>query len=348
MPFNVWDQAVLTELVNRDIQIGWEEQPSLARQIAPLFTVQDRNIRLDTIELHSFGKGQFKAPDGTPALYTPKMRVTEEGVELALLEEMTVIKESLWHRLNSNDLHVRRAAGVDMLTRAKVLQLRNERLTDAMLWQAFQGQVTIAYPDTGDTVVLNYPIPGANKPTAGVAWTDLVNSDPISDLRAWQLLSGNAVGFYGVNIHMNSNTWSKLQFNQKVRAYLGQYNRDILLPEQSDIQRLLWANSSFIIYDGGYRDENQGIARGFSNITKYLPDGKILMTTPYSIDGDPIADCADGLVAISSGYNELSLVQGTQSEVIVDHKSKAHFWRQASARIPRIRRPGAFVYATAY
>src|SRR5581483_2896864 len=146
MPFNIWDQAVLTELVNRDIQTAWEQQPSLARMIAPTFSVQDRVIRLDTVEVHSFGKAQFQAPDGTPGLYTPTLRVTEEVRELALLEEMTYIPESLWHLLESSDLHVRRAAGVDMLTRAKVLQLRNERLTDWMFWQAVQGQLTLTYP----------------------------------------------------------------------------------------------------------------------------------------------------------------------------------------------------------
>jgi hypothetical protein len=348
MPFNVWDQAVLTELVNRDIQVAWEQQPSLARMIAPMFSVQDRVIRLDTVEVHSFGKGQFKAPDGTPGLYTPTLRVNEEGIELALLEEMTVVQESLWHRLNSNDLHVRRAAGVDMLTRAKILQLRNERLTDWMFWQAVQGSITLTYPDTADTVVVSYPIPSANKPTAPLSWADLENSNPISDLRAWQLLTGESVGYYGTQIHMNSNTWALIQFNQNVRAYLGQYNRDILLPEMADVQRLLWANTSFYIYDGGYREVTAHTSRGFSAVTKYIPDGVVFITTPYSIDGDPIADIADGLVALSTGYNELSLAQGTQSEVIVDHRSKAHYWRQASARMPRIRRPGAFVWANVF
>jgi len=345
MPFNIWDQAVLTELVNRDIQTAWEQQPSLARMIAPLFDVQDREIRLDTVEIHSFGKGQFKAPDGTPGLYTPTLRVTEETTELALLEEMTVINESLWHRLQSQDMHVRRAAGVDVLTRAKILQLRNERLTDWMFWQAVQGQLTLTFPDTQDTIVYTYPIPSGNKPTTSVSWADLTNADPISDLRAWQLLTGNQVGYYGTQVHMNSNTWALLQFNLKVRAYLGQYNRDVMLPEMADIQRLLWANTSFYIYDGGLRDVSAHTSRGFSSVTKFIPDGYVFITTPYVIDGDPIADIADGLVAISTGYNELALMQGTQSEVIVDHRSKAHYWRQASARIPRIRRPGAFVWA---
>lgn len=348
MPFNPWDQAVLTELVNRDIQTAMEQQPSLARQIAPMFSVQDRVVRLDTVEVHSFGKGQFKAPDGTPGLYTPTLRVTEEGVELALLEEMTLVNESLWHRMESNDMHIRRAAGVDMLTRAKILQLRNERLTDWMFWQAVQGELILTYPDTADTIVVNYPIPAQNKPVASISWSDLVNSNPISDIRAWQLLTGESTGYYGTQIHMNSNTWALIQFNQNVRAYLGQYNRDIMLPEMTDVQRLLWANSSFYIYDGGYRDIAAHTGRGFSAVTKYIPDGVVFITTPYNIDGDPIVDIADGLVAISTAYNELALQQGTQSEVIVDHRSKAHYWRQASARIPRIRRPGAFVWANVF
>jgi len=348
MPFNVWDQKALTEVVNRDIQVAREQQPSLARMIAPMFDVQDRQIKLDTVEIHSFGKGQFKAPDGTPGLYTPTLQVTEDSVELALLEEMTVVPESLWHRLNSSDMHIRRAAGVDMLTRAKILQLRNERLTDWMFWQAVQGSLTLEYPDTKDTVVFTYPIPAQNKPTTSVSWADLANANPISDLRAWQELPGESVGAYGTQIHMNSKTWALIQFNQNIRALLGQYNRDVLLPEMADIQRLLLGNTSFYIYDGGYRDTTQHLNRGFSSMTKYIPDGVVFITTPYVLEGDPIADIADGLVAVSTGYNELALQQGSQSEVMVDHRSKAHYWRQASARMVRVRRPGAFVWASVF
>lgn len=348
MVFDIKDQAALTEVVTREVELALEKEPFLGSQIAPTFPVQDRVIKLETVEVHAFGKGQFKAPDATPALYTPKIKISEEGIELALLEEMTVIKESQWHRLESKDDSIRRAAGLDVLTRAKALQIRNERLTEWLRWQAFQGEVIIRYPNDAQTIVLNYGIPAAHKPTASIPWTSRATATPITNLRAWQKLTANAVGHMATRIHMNSDTWEELEYNEQVRAYLTDGSRDVFLPEESDIKRLLRAGTEFIIHDGGYREESAGVERGQGTITHYIPDGYVLLTTPYVIEGERIADMADGLVAVSTGYNALELRQGSQSEVMVDHATKAHMWRQASARIPRIRRPGAFVWAKVF
>jgi hypothetical protein len=47
------------------------------------------------------------------------------------------------------------------------------------------------------------------------------------------------------------------------------------------------------------------------------------------------------VVALSTSFNELKFVQGPQSEVVIDHGAKTHFFRQACARFPRLRRPEA-------
>lgn len=99
-----------------------------------------------------------------------------------------------------------------------------------------------------------------------------------------------------------------------------------------------------MIYDNGYRDVGQtGIGR--PSLTKYLPDGVVLVTTDYTIDGHNIADTLDGEVVISTGYNATTTRVGEQAEVMLDHISKTHFLRYASARIPRVLIPEAFIYA---
>lgn len=347
--FDIQDQAALTELVNREINVTMENEPFLGAQIAPLTPVQDRVVKMETVEFASVGKGQFKAPDSTPALYTPKVRITEDGIELALLEEMTLINESKWMQLSSKDEDIRRAAGVDIISRGKALQMRNERLTEWMRWEAFKGSLTIRYPNDGQAVTLDYQLPASNKPTAGTPWTNRSASTPITDLRAWQKLTSWAVGKPATVIHMNSDTWEELQFSVQVRSYLTDSSRDVFLPEESDIARLLRTNTKFVIYDGGFRPEEAEFDRTESSVVQFIPDGYVFLAPEgYTVDGERIADVPDGLVSVSTGYNQLELRQGAQSEAMVDHSTKGHIWRQASARIPRIKRPASVVWAKVY
>ncbi len=147
------------------------------------------------------------------------------------------------------------------------------------------------------------------------------------------------------------------------KIYLTQTDRNVFLPTAADIETLLWGGTGtptddqgrgvaptprIIVSDSGYRDETQGYARGQSAVTKYLLDGEVLLTTDYIYEGEHIADVADGMVALSASFNELRWAQGPQSEIIIDHGSKTHFFRQASARFPRMRRPESFVLGKSY
>ena len=81
-------------------------------------------------------------------------------------------------------------------------------------------------------------------------------------------------------------------------------------------------------------------------MTKYIPDGIVLVTAPYVFEGEPIADTADGMVAVRQDWQRLAWLQGMQSEIILDHHT--YFFRQASARFVRLRRPEAFLTATVF
>jgi hypothetical protein len=190
-------------------------------------------------------------------------------------------------------------------------------------------------------------MPSTNKPTSAISWL-AEGSKPIDDIRAWQRIPGNIVGHLGTKVHMNGDTFEVLTRHAQVRDYLTDSSRDLFLPTADEVGRLMRPNTEFVITEGGFTEESTDYELGLDQLTQYIPDGYLLITTPYVIDGEQIADTPDGIVTVSVAYDELDTRQGMQSEVIVDHKSKAHFWRQASTRIPRIKRPGAFVWAKAF
>ena len=348
--FDIFDQAVLTDVINRPFQTMREDQAFLGEQIAPMKTIQSRSAKLQVNDIVAFGLGQFKAPDATPPLWSPIVSWKEQIIELALLEEMHRISGEDWLRLHSTDDVISRVAGMDLVERGRALQLRNERLTEWMRWQAFKGNLTIKYP-TGDQLYINYGMLPTHLPTAATLWSDVVNADPVSDIQAWSTLIAADSGYYGTKLHMTSLCWDYLIRNQKIKNsvnfYAGGANI-INRPRRAEILELFTsfaASVDVVIYDNGYRAEGV-VGQGWpGSITKYLPDDHVLMTTEYVVDLGEIADTLDGQVLINSGYNSVSINQGMQSEVILDPMSKNHFLRQASARIPRIKLPECFLYA---
>lgn len=345
-PFDIWDQATLTNLINRPLVTQFEDQPRLGDLIAPITPIQSRFAKLRVSQTLAFGVGQFKAPDATPGLYTPDQTWREEVIELALLEEMHRISGEDWLKLNSSDEVIRQGAGVDLVDRGKILQLRNERLTEKLRWDAFSGAVTITYP-SGSPLVIDYGIPAGHKPVVSTLWSNTASADPISDIRSWSNQIATSSGYYGIRLHMSSTTYDYLVRNANVKSYLTATNRSMLIPTKEDILTLLRDGTDIVIYDNGYRADGVGSARGVPNsLTRFLPDGKVLMTTEYSIEGVGIARTLDGQVLIADGYNSVAIKQGPQSEMLVDQMSKNHFLRVASARIPSLVYPECFLYAT--
>src|SRR4051812_28198787 len=107
MAFDIFDQAVLTSLVNEPVDTALETAPYLGATIAPLNNVQTRMARMDIGRQYSFGVGQYKAPNAMPPLV--EMPVTERQealIEMVMLEEMHRINSEQWIRLNSSDENI--------------------------------------------------------------------------------------------------------------------------------------------------------------------------------------------------------------------------------------------------
>jgi len=353
-----WDQQVLTFTVRRNIEAESQSSPgspfapytgagtpSLAfygSTIAPLVSVSARSSRYRFSDVNPYSLGQFKAKDATPPLWKAQPKVREEAIELVLLDEMERFGGEEWILLNSADPRIARGAVLSLVDRLTIMAARNNRLTEWMRWQSFKGGFSVTYPDLS-VEVYDYAFQSTHLPTAATAWTDHVNSDPVADVFAWTQVGGDDVGQYYKNIHLNSNTFLHVQLNEKIAGYLSSYGRSIMRPTVADINSLMRAGTSWIILDEGYLADNATSRR----LTKLLPDNRVLMTTDYTLFGQRIADVADGQVLVGGDTGTPPTVQqGAQSEIIANPFSKNVFRRYASARIPRLYFPDAFLYAT--
>lgn len=356
--FDVWDQALLTNVIQRPpagrVPGAAEDTGTfLGDTIAPLKSHPARVAKVRVAELKPFGKGQLRAPDATPPLFKPAVTWSEQIIELALLDEMERIPEEEWIALNSADDDRRRSAGASLVDRGRILRLRNQRLTEHMRWQALSGRLVLTYPPNqgGSQLVIDYGLPAGHTPTAAIPWSDTANSDPVADVQSWSEKLADDAGFYASKIHMNSKTYSWLLQNAKIKAQVNWYAsgaNSVQRVRRDDIitlfETFFGSRIDIVLYDNGYRDVGvTGIGR--PSLTKYLPDGYVLLTTDYSLDGTSIADTLDGEVTVSTGYNTTSTRVGEQAEVMLDHMSKTHFLRYAAARIPRVLIPEALMYA---
>ena len=347
--FDIWDQAVLTRLTVDPVETALEQAPPLGRQIAPVNPIQSRMARMDVGNTYSFGIGQFKAPNAMPPLIEmPTVERREAIIEMVQLEELHRINSEQWIKLKSRDENIRNAEGLDIVERGRILQRRNSRLEEWMRWQAFQGSLTVTYPRTNSQILIDYGfLPGHKPVLAGVQqWTDLVNSDPVADLEAWQQQVADDSGFLGLRIHITSATAKLIVNNVKLKTYFNVPDGQPFRATLEQVASLLAAGTEFVVHDAGFRPMASGAARTEAAHTRYLANNRVLMTTAYNIDGENIADTLDGQVEISTSFNDTAILNGAQSEIILDHLTKNRYLRQASVKMPRILHPECFLFAS--
>lgn len=353
--FDVFDSPVLTEMISRPVEQQMEQEPFLGDQIAPFVQENDTEITLGRSMIYAFGKGQFKAPDAVPPLMQVRAARQVETVEILQLDEMHRIVQSEYQELKSPDQNIRRRAGVQLIDRGKILEIRNRRLAEDMRWKAMSGELVVVYSDpNADTIVVDYRVPAANKPTAVPDWTNTTTAQPVVNMRAWQLLVANGAGQLGTQVHMNENTLEFVLNNTNVRSAIDADNPQ-KVPTVEQVEQLLRPGSKIVVYNGGYLPEGADVdgsgeplySVGQNKLRHYLPNGRVLVTTPYTVNGQRIMDTANGLVDMSSQEQE-RIVAGPQSEVILEAFTKARYLRQARSALPRIYTPEAFCWATVY
>jgi hypothetical protein len=362
LPFNIWDSATNTEIVNRALTTALEDENFIGPTLLPLVDVRDRRIKRGSIEIEAFGMAQMKARNATPPIFVPSVAVTEEYIELADIDEMSPIEEDEWERLTGDNVFERNRVGADVLQRARILQLRNERRTEWLRWQAMNDTLTITMADEpGQQVWLRYGIPPANKVTTST-WSNRGTSTPIANIRAGQRYLFTKLGKWGSRIYMGPDTWDNLAYSTEVTNLLNS-NTDggQKLPTVGTIERLLYGGAgsnerprpgmptpTVTVTSAGFRDSGQGVNRGQEAMTYFLPEGKVLITTEPTISGEKIGDMPNGRVAVKPNPTaEPVWRQGPQNESLVSSMPPyVHYNRQVCVRIPRINVPQAFYWLT--
>jgi hypothetical protein len=346
--FDIYDQAVLTRLVNDPVDTALESAPDLGVQIAPMNNIAARMAKMDVGRTYAFGIGQYKAPNAMPALIEmPTTERREALIEMVQLEEMHRINSEQWIRLQSNDENIRNAEGLDVVERGRIMRRRLERLTEQQRWEVFvNGTLTITYPRTNSQLLVDYGWLSGHKPTVSTTWTNTTDADPIADLEAWQQTLADDAGFLGTRIHLTSEDARLIIENENLRTYFNVPDGVPFRATLDQAAQLLADGTQFVIHDAGWRPMASGADRSPGAHTRYLPVGKVVITTPYQVQGENIADTLNGQVEISTGFNSTSVQLGPSNEVILDHLTHNRYLRQTAARITRILHPECFLSAT--
>ena len=344
--FDIYDQAVLTQLVNEEVDTALEQTPFLGERIAPMNNMASRMARMDVGRTYSFGMGQFKAPNAMPALI--EMPVTERRealIEMVQLEEMHRINSEQWIRLQSSDDAIRNAEGLDVVERGRILRRRLERLSEWMRWQAFvNGTLTVTYPRTNSQLVIDYGwLSGHQVPLAGVnLWSAPATSNPVADLEGMQQKIADDSGHLGTVIHLTSTAATQILTSASIKAFFNVPAGQAFRASLEQVASLLAEGTRFVVHDSGFRPMASGASRLESAHTRYLPNNKVVVTTEYQIEGENIADTLNGQVEIGVAYNDTAIQMGPSSEVILDHMTKNRYLREAAARMVRIIHPECF------
>lgn len=346
---DIMDQATLTDAIVGPVETEMETMPFIGEQIAPMTETDSQYVSMTVEDYYATGIGQFRAPEASiPLMDITGREEREEVIELAYLDEAHRISPRRWEILTQGGEKLAGREARRLIEIGQILERRNERLTEWMRWQSFSGQITIEYQLRDTALVIDYPFAAGHKPTAAVPWTDLVNADPVNDLKVWLKQVSTDSGSPGRRVHISDDDIELILTNQKLPAYFNVEPGQPFMPTLEDVGKLLPPGTVFVPTNHGYRTEDKGASKRPQDHNRYLPIGKVLVTTDYSIQGyGVIAETLNGPVEIKSGPNDTVFLPGPQSEIILKGEGVyTRLLRQASRRIVRLKVPEAFLYAT--
>lgn len=344
-PVDIKDAHVLTRLIERRAK----EDDRYNVPFAPLTPTMQRKVKLMVRHFDGSGMAPFKADNALTPIAKGGGDITELYFELFLIAEKHPLTASDLIALESVDDVVAKAAARDIVELGKHLRIRNTNRTKWMAWQAMQDNLTVTYPD-GATITIDYDLNGDNQnsyfsgshlPTAATLWSDTTNADIIENVYTWTKLIADDAGVEQSEciLHVNSTTWRYMKKNAGIKAELSATNPRIITPRMNEVTEILEI-AKISLYNGYYTDE--------SDVKhKFLPDGKALITGPYTINGDPIIEMLDGPVVRVVG-NDLVVAQnpGALSEIYINEEQITKNIRVQTARLPMVNYPNAIVWAT--
>jgi hypothetical protein len=353
-PSDVKKSHVLTRLIDKRV----EEQAVYNVGFAPLYPTMQRKVKLMLREFDPAGLAYFHADNANTPVVKGGGEVEERYMELVEISEKHVLKATDLIALESPDPAVAEGAARDIVKLGAQLRQRNIQRTKWMAWMAARDELTITYPDGGaisidfdlDGDSFNTDFSGSHLPTyadigSGYAWTDTENAEIIDALYTWTKLIEDDLGSPSGNciVHMNKATWRYVRKNAGVRAELSAFQPRILTPRMPEVVEILEIAEIKIVNDY-YKLESS-----HKDKYKFLPDGYILITSPYVVNGVPILEMYDGPVVRVQGEDlVVERNPGMIADIYVNKEQRAKNIRVSTARMPVMNYPAAFVYAQVY
>ncbi len=350
-PRSIEDAYKLTML----IKTGIHEDATLIEQLMPLRGTKSRQIKIKTRDYDPAALGQFKALNANTPTRSGGGKITTDYLELVDLEEKEVLRASDLIALKSLDEEVALAAARDVVQVGIELAQRNRQLSRWMRWQALKDALTITYQD-GVAITVDYDQDNTDSGMSATHQPDVHSSAPwnnaasdiIGTVQGWIDTLGEDAEVDGQVLIVNKNTWRYMQKNTAIKGFLLDHYGPLGIPSLKAVASMIWdvdpntpGGGQILVENGYYRDANDARQR-------FLPDGYALLTTPWEVDGEPIAVLWDGPVVRVQG--ESLVVEnnpGALAETYINKESKQFNIRVATSRMPWIRRE-CVMYARVY
>jgi hypothetical protein len=344
-PVDIKDSHILTKAVERTVN-----EPTLYRvPFAPLTPTSARKIKLRVKHIDGAGLASFKADNADTPIVSGSGGLVELFMELFLISEKEVLKESDLIALQSPDELFARAAAMDVLDKGVRLRKRNINRTKWMAWSAAKDELTVTFPD-GTTIAVDYDLDMTDQndwfstshlPTTSIAWSVTATADIIEDVYTWSKIIADDLGVDQSEVIMYCRTavWRYMQKNTGVKGELSTTDPRVITPKMSEVVEILGIRE--------IRIENDFyVTEGTQTKSYYLDEGHILLTGPDTVNGDPIMEVKDGpVVRVANGQLVVGNNPGALAEVYINAEAKTENVRVSTARLPVMNFPAAFVYA---
>lgn len=358
-PSDVKKSHVLTRTIDKLV----ERDAVYDVPFAPFYPTMQRKIKVMVREFDPAGLAQFKADNANTPIVRGGGEIEERYMELVEISEKHVLNATDLIALESPDPSVAEGAARDIVKLGAQLRQRNIQRTKWMAYMAARDALTISYPD-GTAVSLDFDFNGDNTnsdfssshlPTYadigdGYAWnhqdsSDNYDADIIEAMYTWTKLIEDDLGAESGEciLHCNKATWRYIKKNEGLKAELSAQNPRIITPRMNEVVEILEIAEIKIVNDF-YKTEDDSTTKN-----RYIPDGYILLTGPYTVNGVPIMEMYDGPVVMAqNGQLVVNRNPGMVADIYYFEEQKAQNLRVSTARLPVVNYPAAFVYAQVY
>lgn len=256
----------------------WEEQtqhqpPYLGEELFP--NDKKLGLKLDWI-MGANGLSAVLKPSAFDSTAVPRPRIGFDklSTQMPFFKESTYIDEEMRQELNMV-LETGNQAYIDAIVRrvfddtTRLLNGARARREEMRMMALTTGSIAIVA--NGQAYDYDYGMPENHKVTAATGWADLVNADPIEDLRNWMDLVEGDTGIRPTRGVCSRKTWGYLRSNQKIiKSLFVLSNGQVGAISDSRLTQYLLdeLGLELIIYSKQYKND-AGVA------TKFVPDGTV-------------------------------------------------------------------------